>query len=140
MAFELDPRLQATSHLYKRVAGFDVRLVDDSRWPWVLIVPAVPAVRELTDLTEPQTRLLMKLARNVCRVLKHLHPDSSTNVATIGNVVEQFHLHVVARHEGDPNWPAPVWGYGTAEPYDDPAPVLAAFDAAHEAIPELDRL
>ena len=138
--FVLDPRLEASTVPYKRVAGFDVRLVDDSRWPWVMIVPAIPDVVEITDMSEPQMRVMMKLARNVARVLKHLHPGTGTNIATLGNVVEQFHLHVVARRAGDPNWPGPVWGFGEAQPYGDPAAVIAAIDRAHEAVPELDRL
>ena len=140
MTFVLDPRLESSTLAYKRMAGFEVRLVDDRRWPWVMIVPAIPDIRELTDMSEPQMRVMMKLARNVTRVLKHLHRDHSTNVATLGNVVTQFHLHVVARREGDPNWPGPVWGFGEAVPYDDPQAAIALFDRAHETIPELDRL
>ena len=140
MTFVLDPRLESSTLAYTRRAGFEVRLVDDRRWPWVMIVPAIPDIRELTDMSEPQMRVMMKLARNVTRVLKHLHRDHSTNVATLGNVVTQFHLHVVARREGDPNWPGPVWGFGEAVPYDDPQAAIALFDRAHETIPELDRL
>lgn len=138
--FTLDPRLKAATIPYRRIAGFEVLLVDDSRWPWAMIVPAIPDIREITDLSEPQVRVMMKLTRNVARVLKHMHPECSTNIATLGNVVAQFHLHIVARHEGDPNWPGPVWGFGEAQPHVDPEAALAAFDAAHAVIPELDRL
>ena len=139
-SFTLDPRLEAATIPYRRVAGFEVLLVNDSRWPWVMIVPAIPDVTELTDMSEAQMRVMMKLARNLTLVLKHMHPDHSTNVASLGNVVSQFHLHIVARREGDPNWPGPVWGYGEAVPYRDAQAQVDKFDAAHEAIPELDRL
>lgn len=139
--FRLDPRLAASTVLVRTLAGFDERLVDDRRWPWLMIVPRVPGLRDLRDLSEPQLRIAMKLARNATRALCRMHPGTHGNVAALGNVVEQFHLHVVARKEGDPNWPGPVWGHGEPVPYEDPQAWIARYLAAHdEVVPELDRL
>ena len=140
--FQLDRRLAATTHPVRRIAGCELLLADDARWPWLIVVPMAPDLRDLHDLSEAQTRIVSKIARNCSRTLRAMDPACiGTNVATLGNVVAQFHLHVVARREGDPNWPGPIWGFGEAEPYTDPVPFVTAFEAAYErAVPPLDRI
>ena len=144
--FTLDPRLASTTHPIRRVAGCELLLADDARWPWVIVVPAAPNLANVEDMTEGQRRIVDKLAVNCSRTLRAMDESvvgalTGTNVATLGNVVEQFHLHVVGRRPGDPNWPGPIWGFGEAEAYDDPAPFIEAFQAAWErAVPPLDRL
>lgn len=96
-----------------------VRLVNDARWPWVMVVPKTVGAEDVDDLPlGVQTVLLQETAR-LSRALKSAcsPPLLKTNVATIGNVVRQFHLHVVGRREGDPNWPGPIWGFETAQAY-----------------------
>ena len=87
-------------------------------------------------------RIVSKIAANCSRTLRTMDERvTGTNVATLGNVVEQFHLHVVARHPGDPNWPGPIWGFGEPVPLGDAEAFVAAFEEAYErVVPPLDRL
>ncbi len=132
-AFHLDPRLAASSLPWRVVDDWlDVRLADDSRWPWLLVVPMVPDVVELDDLSVKRRVSLFHCATQAAQTLRKVSGAPKTNIATIGNVVAQFHLHVVARAPNDPNWPAPVWGYGTPTPYEPQAAraFMAALDDA----------
>lgn len=118
--FTLDPRLERTTRPVRERDGIALRLADDSRWPWVMLVPCAPGIREVTDLRDDRLTALVLQARDVACTLRRMEPGCRTNVATLGNVVEQFHLHVVARREGDPNWPGPIWGFGEPVPYENP--------------------
>lgn len=118
----LDDRLARDTMLMAKHDLWELRLVNDARWPWVMIVPKIPDVCELEDLPAGMFQALFEEAALAAKSLKAMDradlPDlTKTNIATIGNVVRQFHLHIVARHERDPNWPAPVWGFETAVPY-----------------------
>ena len=117
-------------------------LADDARWPWLIVVPMVPKVVDIHDLSEAHLRILMKVASNCSRTLSAMdRACTGTNVATLGNVVDQFHLHVVARRPGDPNWPGPVWGFGEAVPRGDVDAFVGAFEDAYDrVVPPLDRV
>lgn len=128
-----DPRIAATSREWMVVGStFQLRLVDDSRWPWLLLMPMVPGAVEIDDLGVEMAGIAMRRAAQAGRALRAATGRTKTNIATIGNVVPQLHIHVVARAEGDPAWPAPVWGHGEAVPYtaDEAADLRARFDAA----------
>jgi diadenosine tetraphosphate (Ap4A) HIT family hydrolase len=115
MAFTLHPTLSKDSILAAKVGSLQVRLVDDARFFWLLIVPETTAT-ELHDLDEKTAKSLWKLARRLGQALQ-VHCDASKiNSAAIGNLVPQLHFHIVARHIGDVAWPQPIWGYGKAEP------------------------
>ena len=116
MAFALDPRIEADSLLAGRHAEFQVRLVDDERFFWVVLIPECEGIVELHDLDPKTNADLMQLAAALGAALQHATGAKKINTATIGNVVSQFHLHVIARHTYDESWPAPVWGRGTAVP------------------------
>ena len=116
MAFALGPRIESDSLLAGRHAECQVRLVDDERFFWVLLIPECEGIAELHD-PDPKTNAdLMQLAVALGAALQHATGAKKINTATIGNVVSQFHLHVIARHTHDESWPAPVWGRGTAVP------------------------
>ncbi|MBB4065845.1 HIT domain-containing protein [Gellertiella hungarica] len=119
-AFQVDERLDRDSQLLLDLALCQVRLMNDARWPWLILVPRRPAVCELFDLSAEDQQLAAAEANRVAALLKGLTGADKINVAAIGNIVRQLHIHVVARSEGDPNWPRPVWGFGTAEPYGAP--------------------
>ena len=105
-----------------------VLAVNDANFPWVLLVPRRPDASEIIDLAEPdQARLTTEIAR-VASALKRITSCDKLNVAAIGNVVPQLHVHVVARRIGDAAWPRPVWGAVPAKPYG--AGELARFIAA----------
>jgi diadenosine tetraphosphate (Ap4A) HIT family hydrolase len=94
-----------------------VLAVIDANFPWVLLVPRRAGASEIIDLAEPeQAQLMIEIAR-VASALKSITGCDKLNVAAIGNVVPQLHIHVVARRAGDAAWPKPVWGAVPAKPY-----------------------
>ncbi len=119
--FELDPKIAADSLLVCRLKPFELRLVNDARWPWLLVVPIRAGVEEWHDLTEPEADALSDLIRRLSINLKALTAAEKINVAALGNIVRQFHLHIVARRTEDANWPGPVWGFGKPLPYSNEA-------------------
>jgi len=120
--FTIAPRLAADSLLLQRGPLSELRLVNDCRWPWLMLVPRVPGACELHDLSPDEIAALFAQVRTVSAALQSATACASINVAALGNVVAQLHVHVVARSPADPNWPGPVWGYGTPVPYPDAVP------------------
>ena len=117
--YALDERLASDSQSLAHLELCDVRLARDSRWPWVILVPRRPDVSEIYDLSEEDQSLLTKEQVHVAKALKAITGADKINIAAIGNVVRQLHVHVVARFEGDENWPRPIWGHGTPVPHTD---------------------
>ncbi len=121
--FVLDARLAEDSVSIFKLGLCDLRLAKDSRWPWLILVPQRADVSEVFDLTPLDQAMLTFEQVTVGTALKAVTGAAKINIAAIGNIVRQLHVHVVARTENDPNWPKPIWGYGTSVPYDQ-----AAFD------------
>jgi diadenosine tetraphosphate (Ap4A) HIT family hydrolase len=117
-SFTMHPQLEADTH---RVGDLDftrVLLMDDARFPWLILVPRAPDLRELTDLSlDDQHRLLDEINR-VAHVLHAMAKPDKLNIAMLGNVVPQLHVHVIARFTADEAWPKPVWGIGARMAYD----------------------
>jgi diadenosine tetraphosphate (Ap4A) HIT family hydrolase len=118
MAFTLHPTLAKDSILAAKVGPLQVRLVDDARFFWLLIVPETTAT-ELHDLDEKTSGSLWKLAQHLGHALQAHCDSDKINSAAIGNIVPQLHFHIVARHVYDVAWPQPIWGYDKAEPLAD---------------------
>ena len=120
-AFELDPRLAADSVFIADGPLSQIRLINDTRFPWLVLVPRLPGVTELPELDDAQQALLLgelNRAGRAVRLAPHVH---KVNLGALGNIVRQLHLHVVGRHEDDAAWPGPVWGSGAAERYTEQA-------------------
>lgn len=117
--FGLHPRLAADSHLLADLPLCQLRRMRDARWLWLLLVPRLADRRELTDLDAAQQAQLMREIDLSSRLLLKVAKPTKLNTAALGNIVEQLHVHVVARHVGDAAWPGPIWGIGQAEPRDD---------------------
>ncbi len=115
--FELDPQLASGSHPLCHLELCDLRLMDDANYPWLILVPRVLGARELIDLDHAQRHRLSDEADRAGRLLRDAFRPHKLNVAALGNVVAQLHVHVIARFEDDPAWPAPVWGRIEANPY-----------------------
>ena len=116
--FELDDRLTRDSERLTLLGLCDVRLMRDSRWPWLVLVPQRPDVSEVFELT-PLDQAVLTFEQNlVASALKKATGAVKINVGALGNIVRQLHVHVIARFEGDANWPGPVWGHGAAVPYE----------------------
>jgi diadenosine tetraphosphate (Ap4A) HIT family hydrolase len=115
--FVLDPRLEAESVPVVWLGLCELRLRDERRWPWLLLIPQRPNVEEVHDLTPLDQAMLSFETNLVAKTLKELTGCTKINCGTLGNIVRQLHMHVIARVEGDEAWPGAVWGYGAREPY-----------------------
>lgn len=116
--FEPDARLTRNAMLIANIGLCQLRLVDDSRWVWLTLIPQRPDISEIFELTPLDQTMLTFETNLVASALKSVTQCKKTNVAAIGNIVRQLHVHVVARNEGDANWPGPIWGFGDAVPYE----------------------
>ena len=115
--WKLDPRLESDSFLIDSNGVYQTRLMNDQRWPWLMIIPIVHDAKDIDDLPGGMWEPLMQYLADVSRTLKAMGGCTSTNVATLSNIVTQLHWHVVGRSHGDPNWPGPVWGFEDRQPY-----------------------
>ena len=115
--FQLDPRLAADTHVVGDFALSRVLLMDDARFPWLILVPRSANVRELIELPRDEQQALLDEINRCAHVLHALFKPDKLNIAALGNVVAQLHVHVVARHRNDAAWPRPVWGVGEREPF-----------------------
>ena len=115
--FGLDPRLAADSLLVADGPLSQLRLMDDARFPWLVLVPRIAGAEEWLDLDGAAQRQLLAEVNLAGRLLRGLGPVHKLNIGALGNVVRQLHVHVVARGEGDAAWPGPVWGSGARVPY-----------------------
>ena len=127
-AFALDPRLQADTHRVAMLPLCELRLMDDARYPWLILVPRRAGMVEVAELSDGEQRELWHEANRSAAALRAVAPCDKLNLGALGNIVRQLHLHVVARTQGDAAWPGPVWGSGAAVPY--AAEALAARLAA----------
>ncbi|MEP6510448.1 MAG: HIT domain-containing protein [Dokdonella sp.] len=120
MTFLLDARLAADTHLVGELSLSQLLLMDDARFPWVIVVPRISGARELIDLDEADRRMLLTEVCEAGRALESMLRPDKLNIAALGNVVAQLHVHVIARYTGDAAWPQPVWGHaGERVPYQD---------------------
>ena len=117
MPFALDDRLARDSKPLVKMDLCEVRLLNDMRWPWLMLVPQREGLTELFELTPLDQTMLTFEQMTVAEALKRATGCLKINVGALGNIVRQLHVHVVARSEGDANWPGPIWGYGKGEPY-----------------------
>ena len=117
MSFTLDSRLAADTIPCGRLPLSRLLLMNDARYPWLILVPERPDARELFDLTPADRGLLIEEIALAGAALRVCAADK-VNVAALGNIVAQLHVHVVARFADDPAWPGPIWGRLPALPYD----------------------
>jgi diadenosine tetraphosphate (Ap4A) HIT family hydrolase len=115
-AFTLDPRLAADTRLLASLPLCDVRLMDDARYAWLVLVPRRDAQVENADLGEGEQAPLWHEVNRAAAALRATMPCDKLNLGALGNIVRQLHVHVVARREGDAGWPGPGWGPGPREP------------------------
>ena len=110
--FALDPRLGVDSHALAEGPLSQLRLIDDLRFPWLVLVPRVAGASELMDLDADDQQSLLAEINQASRLLRAWAPCDKLNIGALGNVVRQLHVHVLARREGDAAWPGPAWGSG----------------------------
>ena len=120
-AWSLHPQLARDSVPVGDLALARVLAMNDANYPWLVLVPRVGGAVEIIDLDEADRSGLMAEIAQVSAALKRLTRCDKLNVAAIGNIVPQLHVHVVARRTNDAAWPKPVWGAAPAQPYGDEA-------------------
>ncbi len=117
--FTLDQRLQQDTLLLGDFPLCRLLLMNDANYPWFILVPRRDEVSELFQLDAQEQQQLWRESTELAEVLKDTFKADKMNVATLGNVVSQLHMHVIVRRKDDPAWPAPVWGKHPAKPYSD---------------------
>ncbi|CAA7617631.1 Histidine triad (HIT) protein [Magnetospirillum sp. LM-5] len=117
--FELHPRLTADTIPVTDWPLCRVMLMRDANYPWLVLVPRRHGVTEIHELDQSDRQTLIEEIAAASQRLQNLTQAYKINVAALGNVVPQLHIHVIARFTTDPAWPAPVWGKVPAKPYDD---------------------
>jgi diadenosine tetraphosphate (Ap4A) HIT family hydrolase len=132
--FAVDPAFEAGSIAVGELPLCHVRLQTDARWPWLILIPRLPGLREVEDLSAADRARLIEetvLAGQAVRALGAAtgFAVEKLNIGALGNVTPQLHVHVVGRRTGDAAWAGPVWGVGVAEVYGD-----AALEAAMAAV------
>ena len=127
-SFELHPQLLADTHFVRDLQLSRVLLMDDARFPWLILVPRRADMRDWIDLPHAEQHRLLDEIELCSRALRVVARPDKLNVAQLGNMVPQLHVHIVARHTGDDAWPKPVWGIGERVSY--PAEALASRKAA----------
>ena len=115
--FALHPQLAKDSVWICDWPLCQLRLINDKNYPWFILVPRRPAVREIIDLTDEDQWLLWQESKKLCLLLKQVYAPDKLNTAALGNMVPQLHLHHIGRFTTDAAWPAPVWGKVPAVPY-----------------------
>jgi diadenosine tetraphosphate (Ap4A) HIT family hydrolase len=112
--FALDPRLAADTRPVASLPLCDVLLMNDARYPWLILVPRRAGLVEITDLHADEQAVLWQEVNRAAAALRAVAPCDKLNLGALGNIVRQLHVHVVTRVEGDAAWPGPVWGHGQA--------------------------
>ncbi len=118
MNFQLHPRLEQDGIPIGRFELSLLLLMNDSRFPWCLLVPEREDIVEIFHLTSKDQSQLQRESSLLSSAMAELFRADKMNIAAIGNVVPQLHLHHIARYRSDAAWPKPVWGFGEAVPYD----------------------
>lgn len=123
--FSLDARIKGDSRPVLTLGLCELRVQDDARWPWLVLVPQRAGITEMHDLTPLDQAMLTFEIAMVAKGLKEATGCHKINIAALGNIVPRLHVHIIARNPGDAGWPGPVFGLGPREPWE--AAALRAF-------------
>ena len=109
MSFKLNRKFLKSSHHITDLKLCTIRLNDNSKFPWLILIPKRNKITDMSDLKSKDQILLMKEIVYVSKVMKKLFKTSKLNVEKIGNIVPQLHIHIIARSKKDSSWPLSVW-------------------------------
>ena len=109
MSFKLNRKFLKTSHNLIDLKLCTIRLNDNSKFPWIILIPKRNKITDISDLNSKDQTLLMKEIVYASKVMKKLFKTSKLNVEKIGNIVPQLHIHIIARSKKDSSWPLSVW-------------------------------
>jgi len=116
--FELNSRLKEDTFFVGNLPLSQMLLMNDSRYPWVILVPRLDDITEIHQLSNEDQQQLLYESSAVSELILDKFPATKMNVAVLGNIVPQLHLHHIGRKAKDPAWPGPVWGHSPAVPYE----------------------
>ena len=119
--FELDPRLAAGTFSVGSTSLSRVLLMNDARFPWIILVPAREGVSEPFQLALSEQEALWRESMVLAKALKRYFEADKLNIAALGNQVSQLHVHHIVRFRNDDAWPGPVWGVGSTVTYTEAA-------------------
>lgn len=131
--WHLHPQLADDTHPLAQFPLCELRLMDDANHPWLILVPRVEHALELIDLNPAQQAQLMQEIDRASRALQAAVKPHKLNVAALGNMVPQLHVHVIARFHDDIAWPRPVWGNASAQSYS-PELLIARVEVLRDAL------
>ncbi|WP_340122220.1 HIT domain-containing protein [Methylobacter svalbardensis] len=117
MSFQLHPRLEQDCITIGRFELCRLLMMNDSQYPWFILVPERAGLQEIYQLSKTERELLIEESSYLAENLANLYQADKMNIAAIGNLVPQLHIHHIVRYQTDKAWPAPVWGKFAAEPY-----------------------
>ena len=109
MPFKIDKKFLKSSHHIIELKLCSIRLHDNSKFPWVILIPKRNKITDISDLNSKDQILLMKEIVFVSKIMKKLFKTSKLNVEKVGNIVPQLHIHIIARYKKDSSWPLSVW-------------------------------
>jgi diadenosine tetraphosphate (Ap4A) HIT family hydrolase len=115
--FQLHPQLQKDCFILGKFELCQVLLMNDCQFPWLILVPQRDGIHEIYELTNDEQILLIQESSYLAKKLAELFNADKLNIAAIGNVVPQLHIHHVVRYENDNAWSAPIWGKFPPIPY-----------------------
>jgi len=115
--FQLHPRLLQDSIAIGKFNLTELRLINDGQYPWFILVPMRSDISEIYQLSDIDQQLLQQESSLLTKILADLYKADKMNIAAIGNIVPQLHIHHIVRYKTDIAWPAPVWGKFDAVPY-----------------------
>lgn len=118
MAFQLHPQLSADTVAVGEMPLCRLLLMRDAQYPWCILVPRIAGAKELHRLDDADQLQVLRESIALSRAMELIFKPHKMNLAALGNMVPQLHLHHIARFKGDPAWPAPVWGRHPAQPYE----------------------
>ncbi len=119
MTFTLHPQLEADTVRVTELGLCSLLLMNDARFPWCILVPRIAGAREVHTLKSEEQATLWREVAHIAGTLEDAFDAQKMNIAALGNLVPQLHVHVIARHSADAAWPSPVWGNGAPAPYDE---------------------
>ena len=119
--FQLDAKLQADTFFIKDLKLSRLLLMNDANYPWLILVPKKPNLTEIIDLTLDEQAIVLQEINLVAKILKKSFKADKLNIANLGNVVSQLHIHIIARFKNDISFPKPIWGAAQTKPYEEKA-------------------
>lgn len=117
MSFDLHPQLKQDTLFITYLGTSQLLLKNDKRFPWLILVPHTLTAREIHELPFNEQHQLWLEITKLSKLLSHVYQPDKLNLASLGNLVPQLHIHIIVRYKTDSAWPAPVWGFGEPIPY-----------------------